>query len=251
MNSRVALIVRPSRRWLQSAGIPDLSAFTVCAWVRTPCDEAGGCTAADAGTVAHAGTADAARHRTGVVFSYADAGVDDALVLHANLDFRLHGAYHALDVAIVPNRWRHWCLVVDAAGAWRALVDGQPAASGTVVAGVGLRGGGAVVVGHHLRRLGAPFEAGGALRGQVHNLCVFSYALTDDQARRVRRELKDPPPDVKQWGHFRDRKQGTVKLVAPSTVAPPAPAAFPTAAYRAETTPRALQPLPWRFDRGP
>ena len=89
---------------------------------------------------------------------------------------------------------------------------------------------------------------GGALRGQVHNLCVFSYALTDDQARRVRRELKDPPPDVKHWGHFRDRKQGTVKLVAPSTVVPPAPAAFPTTAYRAETTPRALQPLPWRFD---
>ena len=234
--------------YLLEAGIPDLGAFSVCAWVRTPCDEAGGCTAADAGTVALSGTADAARHRTGVVFSYADAGVDDALVLHANLDFRLHGAYHALDVAVVPNRWRHWCLVVDAAGAWRALVDGQPAASGTVVAGVGLRGGGAVVVGHHLRRLGAPFEAGGALRGQVHNLCVFSYALTDDQARRVRRELKDPPPDVKQWGHFRDRKQGTVKLVAPSTVAPPAPAAFPAAAYRAETTPRALQPLPWRFD---
>ena len=72
--------------------------------------------------------------------------------------------------------------------------------------------------------------------------------LTDDQVRRVRRELKDPPPDVKQWGHFRDRKQGTVKLVAPSTVVPPAPAAFPAAAYRAETTPRALQPLPWRFD---
>ena len=65
----------------------------------------------------------------------------------------------------------------------------------------------------------------------------------------MRRELKDPPPDVKQCArHFRDRKQGTVKLVAPSTVAPPAPAAFPTAAYRAETTPRALQPLPWRFD---
>ena len=170
--------------YLLEAGIPDLGAFSVCARARTPCDEAGGCTAADAGTVAHAGTADAARHRTGVV-------------PRVRRRRRRRRARAPRQPRLPPAR-----RVPRARRRRRPKRAGGTGASSSTRRARGARSS----TGSRRRRArwspasgcaaAAPSSAttcGGSARpsrpsarcAAGAHLCVFSYALTDDQARRA------------------------------------------------------------------
>ena len=144
--------------------IDETTAFTICAWLRktTTSDE-------------------------NYWLSYAIPGSTNEIIFGENepgtVAFYIHDTKIKTAAGSWPvNAWTHVCASWDAETRAFITVNGEVAASQDGFrSGAAIRAGGTLVLGQEQDSVGGSFEASQSYQGQIYNLNMWQYALSEDE----------------------------------------------------------------------
>ncbi|XP_066019471.1 neuronal pentraxin-2-like [Pocillopora verrucosa] len=182
-------------------GMPNLSAVTVCLWIKT----------ADTGN-------------EGTPLSYAVSGGSNELLL---VDYRQppmvvvfinNHRSGATSVSANDGKWHHICLTWEnTAGSWKLFRDGSVAASGkSLQRGYVIRANGSLVLGQEQDSKGGSFDANQSFIGEMTGVNIWDHVLKDQETARMSKSCLTGMGNVFQWREFKAHIKGSVKIIKPS-----------------------------------
>ncbi|XP_066019472.1 neuronal pentraxin-2-like [Pocillopora verrucosa] len=181
-----------------SRGMPNLSAVTVCLWIKT-----------------------ADTRNAGTLLSYAVSGTNNELLLtdYRNLEFYIndHGR-GSTSVSANDGKWHHICLTWEnTAGSWKLFRDGSVAASGkSFQTGHMIRANGALVLGQDQDSKGGKFDARQSFIGEMTGVNIWDHVIKDQEIARMSKSCLTEVGNVFQWREFKAHIKGSVKIIKPS-----------------------------------
>lgn len=178
-------------------GMPNLSAVTVCLWMKT-----------------------ADTRNEGTLLSYAVSGATNELLLTDYRRFRIyinHGSGHT-SVSANDGKWHHICLTWEnTAGSWKLFRDGSVAASGkSLQTGHMIRANGSLVLGQEQDSKGGKFEAHQSFIGEMTGVNIWDHVIKDQEIARMSKSCLTGVGNVFQWREFKAHIKGSVKIIKPS-----------------------------------
>nr|XP_058946199.1 neuronal pentraxin-1-like [Pocillopora verrucosa] len=178
-------------------GMPNLSAVTVCLWMKT-----------------------ADTRNEGTLLSYAVSGETNELLLTDYRLFRIyinHGSGHT-SVSANDGKWHHICLTWEnTTGSWKLFRDGSVAASGkSLQTGHMIRANGSLVLGQEQDSKGGKFEAHQSFIGEMTGVNIWDHVIKDQEIARMSKSCLTGVGNVFQWREFKAHIKGSVKIIKPS-----------------------------------
>nr|XP_004610768.1 unnamed protein product [Sorex araneus] len=149
--------------------VPELYAFTVCAWLRSR--SAGG--------------------GQGTPFSYAVPGQANELVLleagQDPMELLINDKVAQLPLSLKDNTWHHICIAwTTRDGLWSAYQDGEPRGSGeNLAAWHPIKPHGILILGQEQDTLGGRFDATQAFVGDIAQFNLWDHVLTPAQVQGI------------------------------------------------------------------
>ncbi|CAH3118592.1 unnamed protein product [Pocillopora meandrina] len=179
-------------------GLPNLSAVTVCLWIKT----------ADTGN-------------EGTPLSYVMSGGRNELIINDYRNLRIYINNHgsgSTSVSANDGKWHHICLTWEnTAGSWKLFRDGSVAASGkSFQTGYVIRANGALVLGQEQDSKGGSFDANQSFIGEMTGVNIWDHVLKDQEIARMSKSCLTGTGNVFQWREFKAHIKGSVKIIKPS-----------------------------------
>nr|XP_058946196.1 neuronal pentraxin-2-like [Pocillopora verrucosa] len=178
--------------------MPNLSAVTVCLWMKT-----------------------ADTRNEGTPLSYVVSGGREELLLYNYRNFRVfinnhHSGYTS--VSANDGKWHHICLTWEnTAGSWKLFRDGSVAASGkSFQTGKVIRANGSLVLGQEQDSKGGKFEAIQSFIGEMTGVNIWDHVIKDREIARMSKSCLTGVGNVFQWREFKAHIKGSVKIIKPS-----------------------------------
>nr|XP_058952814.1 neuronal pentraxin-2-like [Pocillopora verrucosa] len=179
-------------------GMPNLSAVTVCLWMKT-----------------------ADTRNEGALLSYAVSGENNELLLTDYRLFRIyindHGSGYT-SVSANDGKWHHICLTWEkTTGSWKLFRDGSVAARGkSLQTGHMIRANGSLVLGQEQDSKGGKFEAHQSFIGEMTGVNIWDHVIKDQEIARMSKSCLTGVGNVFQWREFKAHIKGSVKIIEPS-----------------------------------
>ncbi|XP_066019962.1 neuronal pentraxin-1-like isoform X2 [Pocillopora verrucosa] len=179
-------------------GMPNLSAVTVCLWMKT-----------------------ADTRNEGALLSYAVSGENNELLLTDSRLFRIyindHGSGYT-SVSANDGKWHHICLTWEkTTGSWKLFQDGSVAARGkSLQTGHMIRANGSLVLGQEQDSKGGKFEAHQSFIGEMTGVNIWDHVIKDQEIARMSKSCLTGVGNVFQWREFKAHIKGSVKIIEPS-----------------------------------
>ncbi|XP_066019975.1 neuronal pentraxin-2-like [Pocillopora verrucosa] len=178
--------------------MPNLSAVTVCLWIKTT----------DNGNA-------------GTPLSYIVSGVRNELLLFDYRNFEVYINNHgsgSTNVSANDGKWHHICLTWEnTAGSWKLFRDGSVAAHDkSFQTGYVIRANGALVLGQEQDSKGGKFEAHQSFIGEMTGVNIWDHVIKDQEIARMSKSCLTGVGNVFQWREFKAHIKGSVKIIKPS-----------------------------------
>ncbi|CAH3168318.1 unnamed protein product, partial [Pocillopora meandrina] len=161
-------------------GMPNLSAVTVCLWMKT-----------------------ADTRNEGTPLSYVVSGGREELLLYNYRNFRVFiNNHHSGSTSVSANdgKWHHICLTWEnTAGSWKLFRDGSVAASG-----------------QEQDSKGGKFETIQSFIGEMTGVNIWDHVIKDREIARMSKSCLTGVGNVFQWREFKAHIKGSVKIIKPS-----------------------------------
>ncbi|XP_078359510.1 uncharacterized protein LOC144643983 [Oculina patagonica] len=182
------------------AGMPSLTAFTVCLWMSSTSNE-------------------------GSPFSYAVRDKDNELLIYyTNQKFQLLIGGDTSDISVSANNglWHHICVTWGKnQGLYKFYKDGELKQQGTLKRDHTIRPGGTLVLGQEQDSDGGDFSADQSFQGKLSNVNVWNNVLTDEQIETMSKScLADVAGNDKVFKWLDFLHEGGATLVKPSPCEP-------------------------------
>lgn len=178
-------------------GMPSLTAFTLCFWIRTN-----------------------DKSRDGTAFSYGVPGSYNEILVDRYGEFALYVGGRSSKVLGSANdgKWHHICFTWQSRdGAAKFYKDGifHKVSSG-LNTGYTIRGGGSVVLGQEQDSLAGGFSSAQAFQGYLANLNMWSYVLPATEIQKLSESCHAGEGNVYKWNDFIYGVRGKPAVVMPS-----------------------------------
>ncbi|XP_066019979.1 neuronal pentraxin-1 [Pocillopora verrucosa] len=177
-------------------GMPNLSAVTVCLWMKT-----------------------ADTRNEGTLLSYAVSGETNELLLTDYRLFRIYINHGSGSTSVSANdgKWHHICLTWYTTGSWKLFRDGSVAAHGkSLQTGHMIRANGSLVLGQEQDSKGGKFEAHQSFIGEMTGVNIWDHVIKDPEIARMSKSCLTGVGNVFQWREFKAHIKGSVKIIKPS-----------------------------------
>lgn len=167
----------------------NLSAFTVCFWMKTD-DET----------------------NKGTPFSYSTTSTSNELLVYNYQNFVLYinGEKRDTNVAAADGRWHHICATWENnAGSWQLFKDGVLKKNGqNFKTGYVIPGGGVLVLGEEQDEPGSGFDSSQSFRGQMTGVHLWDFVLHHHDILNLFSTCQTGRGNVLAWSHFIDAQRG-------------------------------------------
>ncbi|XP_068679818.1 neuronal pentraxin-2-like [Montipora foliosa] len=181
-------------------GMPSLSRFTVCLWMRS------------------------SSLNDGTPFSYAVNGQHNELLLFDYGSFSLYigGEGRTTRVSANDGYWHHICVTwTNSNGGWHIYKDGVlQHHSINFKRGYIIKSGGSLVLGQEQDTLGGSFQLHQRFVGLLTGVNVWKTVLSASVIQSLSRSCFSGLGNVYSWSDFRDAIKGNTGLVVPSNCSP-------------------------------
>ncbi|XP_078377586.1 neuronal pentraxin-1-like [Oculina patagonica] len=180
-------------------GMPSLTEFTVCFWMKST--------------------------DPGAPFSYAAAAHANELMLYCHpthFAFLIHGSKKEISVTVPDGNWHHICASWKNTGAWKFYKDGAVAQSGVgFKTGYTVQGGGSLMLGQEQDSVGGSLVASESLKGMLTNVNVWNRELTSCEIEALStNSCLAGEGNVYKWADFIYGVKGNTAIVISSPCSP-------------------------------
>ncbi|CAH3026090.1 unnamed protein product [Porites evermanni] len=185
-----------------SSSASDVTAFTVCMWIKV-----------------------GDQSDDGTLFSYATEDQDNELLItdYSRFKILIGGSKVTLDgVTANDDEWHHICTTWEnGEGSWHFYIDTELKGSGSdFETGHVISSGGIVILGQDQDEYGGGFESDQSFNGKMFGVNMWDYEMSEDEIVQLFSRCFGPEGNYLKWGDFKGGEEGDVEVEAPTTCLP-------------------------------
>ncbi|XP_068680406.1 C-reactive protein-like [Montipora foliosa] len=185
---------RGTEDYVITHGMPELTALTVCLWMRTN---------------------DTQNKGTPLSYNLQAGGDKEELVLwdYKDFEFIIGGKGRRTGVSAIDGLWHHICVTWDNSdGYWRLYKDGKKEKDGKFKKGHVIRTGGALVLGQEQDSFEGSFDAKQCFIGEMTGVNIWDHVKDEKEIQWMSKSCSIGLGNVFRWAHFKSHLRGSLKV---------------------------------------